>query len=99
MVRCGSLVSLLSHSHRHTRLRSQARQLLCVSHQWPGSGCGLDTRGSGLAAQLQTGLCVQSSGQASSEKLDRFGLVAASSKENSYNFGVLFTRDEILRGE
>lgn len=58
----------------------------CVSVTSPGSGCGLDTPGSGLAAQLQTGLCVQSSGQASPEKLDRFGLVAASSKENSYNF-------------
>ena len=55
-----ALVSLL------TSLLTQARQLLCVSHQ-PGSGCGLVSPGSWSPAQLQTGLSVQSSGQASGE--------------------------------
>ena len=32
------------------------------------------------------------------EKLDRFGLVAASSKENSYNFVVLLNEIRVLRG-
>ena len=69
----------------------------CVSVTSPG--CGLITQ-AGLAAPAPDwSVCAEQPPGQPAEKLDRFGLVAASSKENSYNFEALSTRCDFRERE